>query len=607
MKTKTLLFTLIMLFAGFIANAQWVRQIGAIGDDAVKDCVLDKNKNLYVTGIAHGTVDFGNGHIDTCLNNNLPRLFIAKYDENNNCLWASTMVDTTAVSGGIRIFLDTIDGSLYTEYGIGFSGLTPITGIYKINSNGTPNWTDQISPLDNLVPVFSDYKQSGSKIEFLILPYNDQGFTFINWDSSGTNYSDTNFLLPNNGSCVIHLILNKSDGSIYSSHIYSYSNTFFTDAKFNGDSIIIAGNFHGSTQIDTFSLSATMGSADYDGILASIDTSGNCNWVKQYSQGTVAEKDITAGIMVDGSKIYFFNSILAGSFYQATGFLSCYNRLTHSTISNTAGTIGFNYWFNVPGFNASKVNNDIMLISVYNVYLPDRYSINYDNGNVYAYDMNSLAPSTSINFPSGPVTSISRQSFVSDSTSLYLVGAFKGSVNFNGTSLSTTPSNTFDGYIFKKNFCNYPPITPIITKIGDSLKSSYQAGNQWYRNGIIISGANGQFYTLTQNGNYTVVVTDTNGCSSTSLPYSFISGIEQYSGSTSINIYPNPVSNELIIEFEGNTNNTGFEILNSIGQVVFKGNLLEKTVVQTTSFAPGVYLIKLENGNTFRFKKIVKE
>ena len=71
--------------------------------------------------------------------------------------------------------------------------------------------------------------------------------------------------------------------------------------------------------------------------------------------------------------------------------------------------------------------------------------------------------------------------------------------------------------------------------------------------------------------------------------------------------YPNPITNELIIEIEGNTETVNFEIFNAIGQVVFKGSLLTKTVVNTNSFATGVYLIKLANGKTLEFKKIVKE
>lgn len=72
-------------------------------------------------------------------------------------------------------------------------------------------------------------------------------------------------------------------------------------------------------------------------------------------------------------------------------------------------------------------------------------------------------------------------------------------------------------------------------------------------------------------------------------------------------VYPNPFSDELIIELEGSDELMNYEIINAFGQVVFKGNLVEKTTVQTSHFTPGVYLIKLKNGKTFEFKKIIKE
>ncbi|MFZ4399968.1 MAG: T9SS type A sorting domain-containing protein [Bacteroidales bacterium] len=85
-------------------------------------------------------------------------------------------------------------------------------------------------------------------------------------------------------------------------------------------------------------------------------------------------------------------------------------------------------------------------------------------------------------------------------------------------------------------------------------------------------------------------------------------GINEQSGNRlKFEVYPNPFKNELIIESKGNTKKLSFEILNAIGQIVFKGKLIEKTIVQTTDFIPGVYVIRLENGKTFEFKKIVKE
>ncbi len=78
-------------------------------------------------------------------------------------------------------------------------------------------------------------------------------------------------------------------------------------------------------------------------------------------------------------------------------------------------------------------------------------------------------------------------------------------------------------------------------------------------------------------------------------------------GSSSIIIYPNPVTHELIIEATGNQEAFSFEIFNTLGQIIYKGNLIEKTTVQTSNFAPGIYVVKLANGKTIEFKKIVKE
>jgi hypothetical protein len=82
--------------------------------------------------------------------------------------------------------------------------------------------------------------------------------------------------------------------------------------------------------------------------------------------------------------------------------------------------------------------------------------------------------------------------------------------------------------------------------------------------------------------------------------------IELTGNNQTIKVYPNPVFDELIIGIERNTDRTGFEILNSTGQSVSKGNLSGKTVVQTTNFSPGVYFLKLKSGKSFEFKKIVK-
>jgi len=166
-------------------------------------------------------------------------------------------------------------------------------------------------------------------------------------------------------------------------------------------------------------------------------------------------------------------------------------------------------------------------------------------------------------------------------------------------------NNTNEDYLTLK-YCTTAPVRPTISQNGNVLQSNEASGNQWFNQNGLIAGANSQNYTVISNGNY-YVVTTLNGCNSEpSNLISFATGIEDAIDDHLIKVYPNPFSNELIIEIQGCTEKTDFEIINMTGQIVFKGNLVEKTVVPTSNFAPGMYNIRIGNGKNFEFKKIVK-
>jgi len=155
---------------------------------------------------------------------------------------------------------------------------------------------------------------------------------------------------------------------------------------------------------------------------------------------------------------------------------------------------------------------------------------------------------------------------------------------------------------------NSIPSTPIITLNNNILHSDAPEGNQWYiQNGEIANAINKE-YAPKVNGEYHVMVSRL-GCKSE--PSNTISvtvtGVEKIASENTLKVYPNPVSNELTIEFEGNSEKIGFEIFNSIGQTVYRGNMVNQTTVGTSSFAPGTYLVKIENGGAFEFSKIIKK
>jgi len=58
-------------------------------------------------------------------------------------------------------------------------------------------------------------------------------------------------------------------------------------------------------------------------------------------------------------------------------------------------------------------------------------------------------------------------------------------------------------------------------------------------------------------------------------------------------VYPNPVKDVLILENKGNSENTKFEIFNSFGQKIYSGNFIDRTIIKTNEFIPGMYIIKI--------------
>ncbi len=153
------------------------------------------------------------------------------------------------------------------------------------------------------------------------------------------------------------------------------------------------------------------------------------------------------------------------------------------------------------------------------------------------------------------------------------------------------------------------PAAPTITQnIGD-LISSESAGNQWYLNGNLISGATGQIYAPVQNGNYSVVVTDVNGCSAASATYFFGSTGVENSLLTKANCIYSAEHHQL--RFTGLMDGKyKLGIYNQLGQLIFTDemNLSAGAYTYELEITQGVYVILLEGvAEDFRWKVNVGE
>jgi hypothetical protein len=152
--------------------------------------------------------------------------------------------------------------------------------------------------------------------------------------------------------------------------------------------------------------------------------------------------------------------------------------------------------------------------------------------------------------------------------------------------------------------------TPTITQTGSTLHSSATTGNQWYFNGGILNGQTNQTYTYTQNGSYSVLVTDQYGCTATSAAFVVNNvGISVYGNNSTIVIAPNPNHGQFTIAIPQLEQENGeLEIYNTLGMIVYRQKLTrsEEKVALNLQLPTGVYYLKIAN-NKSQFQKLVIE
>jgi D-alanyl-D-alanine carboxypeptidase len=221
--------------------------------------------------------------------------------------------------------------------------------------------------------------------------------------------------------------------------------------------------------------------------------------------------------------------------------------------------------------------------------------------NSITYTVPAIVNATSYTWtlPNGVIGTSSTNSITVD----YSLVAVSGDITVKGTNLYG------ESAISTLAVTVIPSPTPIVTvDINNNLESDAATGNQWYDQDGIIVGATNQTYFPFANGNYYVIVTQAGCVSDTSNVINIIWGsTDKLNPARQINIFPNPVKTELILESANKSEKISIEILNAIGQVVYTGSLVDRLVVSTTDFVSGVYFIKIENGRGVDFEKVVKE
>lgn len=167
-----------------------------------------------------------------------------------------------------------------------------------------------------------------------------------------------------------------------------------------------------------------------------------------------------------------------------------------------------------------------------------------------------------------------------------------------------------------RTFILHPePQQPVVMQQGDTLFATNTAaatGFQWYNGNSIIPGATQDFYVPQLNSDYSVVITDGNGCESVSDELSSNIGLDENDLLQSFDLYPNPVRNKLRLNaIMLNRGDVELELTSLTGKVVrkFKYNQVNTLdlEINVSDLAAGMYILNLKLNNGIVTRKFTRQ
>ncbi len=154
------------------------------------------------------------------------------------------------------------------------------------------------------------------------------------------------------------------------------------------------------------------------------------------------------------------------------------------------------------------------------------------------------------------------------------------------------------------SFCIKPP-TPTVTVNGQILTSSSATGNEWSLNGIFVG--NGQNFTATKTGAYTVLV-NIEGCiSDASTPQAITGDLQE--AARAFTVYPNPAKDRIFVDLnEFRAEPVELRIMDLRGQALHVQKVTGGDVVEIgiSDHASGLYILLASQGEKLVKAKYVK-
>lgn len=441
------------------------------------------------------------------------------------------------------------------------------------------------------------------------------GCSALTTDEKGNVYIGGTQDIPSSSGSGFIWKLDASGSSVWTYHINGMGEDRVASLKWDPKGFIYAiGQFSDTVEFDngsgSYPLVSYNGYNNFSGsdyFILKIDTAGNFIWAKPFVtsainagslNSVILDRDASGNLYICGR--YFegmnYNRSMGASAFQSNGSSESAFILKLDPSGNyTWGqSIGVD-----PGAGAHCINVDR-----HGAIVTTGYFSNPDVGAGPDFDPGpGVVHLESVPFYTGFIQKL----ICNDTTTALLTKTVCGGFTLNGQTY--TESGTYIQRIPNFKGCDsiitlnltIPVLEPLInvSELTLSTTATYNT-YQWLLNGSIIPGATGATYTVKENGDYTVKVTDQNGCEGVSLIYKVTNvpnSIDAKAALTAqIRVYPNPATDEVTIVNVSAARLESIRVVNILGaEVVRKSSQQQvKQQLNVRQLPAGIYLLQLQ-------------
>lgn len=558
-----LMLTFMISYSGISQSFTWGKNFGGIGDDVVRNMVVDDQGNSYITGYFSHTLVFGEGTNQVSLpTNGVSDIFVAKVNAAGDAVWVKKFggADNDYANSIAR----DVNGNIYITGAFqltvnfnpgGQNGLLTSKGahdnfILKLDPNGNFTWVKSFGSIGYEETISVDVDPAGN----IYLA----GYFFMDTDFDPSDNEYFMNVAPNTSSGYF-MKLDTQGNFVWAKQI---TGSYLSYCKFikvakNGD-LYVLGEFVGSTDLNPANDEEfIVESPGKDIFILHLDPSGN--FINANRSASIDTSGNTEVWRLD------FDSI--GNVY---------------VIGSTYGNINFNP--SDTGNNEFTIISDTFytgfILKINTVGTPQWLKAAKGNDLTFVYDIS-----------------------VSDDDFIYIAGYFRGVGKFGPITINQQSSNYWDAYVARMDKDGkFQYVLPFGGSGGpDGHEIETGPGNSLY-----LSSSFHRTVDLNPlEGELLVSVEPTIGYRDIYIIKlgSDIMGVPEKNNASNLFIYPNVAENYIQIGGKENVSNKNYQIFDMTGKRILSGIVDFQQKIILENLAAGAYHLIIDNEFTFKLIK----